>query len=181
MNPISRLRTRARSESGRSATALPFSVYLPSVGESSSPRIDSSVDLPQPDGPAIAMYSPLLISRWMPARACVSTSSVKNTFVTPSRWMSDCADVFIWLLVSAGYQSSGFQLPASSFPLTFELHAIERIELGHVGQDHLVAGAQPFDDLDGVDRGATELDLRRDRLAARLHLEDGHGAVLLTE
>src|SRR5688500_16635984 len=127
MNPISRLRTRARSESGRSATVLPLRTYLPSVGESSRPRIDSSVDLPQPDGPAIAMYSPLLISRWMPARAWVSTSSVKNTLVTPSRWMSDCADVFIWLL------------------LAFKLHAVESIELGHVGENDLVAGLQPLE------------------------------------
>src|SRR3982751_1415941 len=95
MNPISRLRTRARSDSGRSATGLLFKVYFPSVGESSKPRIDSSVDFPQPDGPAMAMYSPLLISRWMPASACVSTSSVKKTFVTPSRWISVGADVFI--------------------------------------------------------------------------------------
>jgi hypothetical protein len=63
MNPISRLRTRARSESGRSATDLPLRMYFPSVGESRRPRIDSNVDFPQPDGPAIAMYSPLLISR----------------------------------------------------------------------------------------------------------------------
>src|SRR6478736_5581300 len=53
MNPISRLRTRARSESGRSATDLPLRMYLPSVGESSKPRIDSSVDLPQPEAPAL--------------------------------------------------------------------------------------------------------------------------------
>ena len=66
MNPISRLRTRARSEAGSSATGRLFSRYCPSVGESSRPRIDSSVDLPQPDGPAIETYSPLAISRWMP-------------------------------------------------------------------------------------------------------------------
>ncbi len=35
-------------------------MYSPSVGESSKPRIDSSVDLPQPDGPAMEMYSPVL-------------------------------------------------------------------------------------------------------------------------
>src|SRR4026208_785703 len=109
MNPISRLRTRARSERGRSATGLLFKVYLPSVGESSRPRIDSSVDLPQPDGPAIAMYSPVLISRWIPASACVSTSSVKKTLVTPSRWISVGADVFIVTPFS--------QLPASSCQL----------------------------------------------------------------
>src|SRR5438270_13575154 len=129
MKPVARLRRRARAESGRSATCLPFRTYRPSVGESSSPRIDRSVDFPQPDGPAIAMYSPLLISRWMPASACVSTSSVKNTLVTPSRWMSDCADVFI-------------MTPS----LAFDLDAIERIELRHVGENHLVARLQPLED-----------------------------------
>ena len=39
---------------------------MPDDGESSRPRIESSVDLPQPDGPAIATYSPFWISRWMP-------------------------------------------------------------------------------------------------------------------
>src|SRR6476620_587381 len=111
MNPISRFRTRARSESGKSATDLPFRMYLPSVGESSRPRIDSSVDLPQPDGPAIAMYSPVLISRWLPASACVSTSSVKNTLVTPSRWISVGADVFIVAPLSQ-LPAPGCQLPA---------------------------------------------------------------------
>src|SRR5688500_15939644 len=163
MNPISRLRTRARSESGSSATDFPLRMYFPSVGESSSPRIESSVDLPQPDGPAIAMYSPLLISRWMPARACVSTSSVKNTFVTPSRWMSDCADVFIWLL------------------LAFKLHAIERIELGHVGQNDLIAGLQALDDLNRVHRGAAKLDLGGVGLTVGRDLENRHGAVFLAE
>ena len=89
MKPISRLRTRARCDIGSSATSWPFSQYLPSDGESSRPRIDSSVDLPQPDGPEMATYSPCLISMWMPERACVSTSSVKNTFLMPSSRMRD--------------------------------------------------------------------------------------------
>ena len=58
MNPISRLRVRARSRIVRLATGLPFSQYSPPVGVSSRPKIDSSVDLPQPDGPAIDTYSP---------------------------------------------------------------------------------------------------------------------------
>ena len=61
----------ARAVAGRS-----FRTYLPSVGVSSRPRIESSVDLPQPDGPAIDTYSPLAISMLMLSRACVSTSSV---------------------------------------------------------------------------------------------------------
>ena len=75
--PISRLRMRARSRGvevlhrpRRSARSCP------AVGESSRPRIESSVDLPQPEGPAMATYSPRSMLRWMPDRAWVSTSSV---------------------------------------------------------------------------------------------------------
>ena len=89
MKPISRLRTRARSEAGRSATGRPFSTYVAArVGVSSSPRIESSVDLPQPDGPAIDTYSPLPISRWTSESACVSTSSVRNTLSTDFSWIT---------------------------------------------------------------------------------------------
>src|SRR3954447_1157101 len=130
MNPISRFRTRARSDSGRSATALPLRVYFPSVGESSSPRIDRSVDLPQPDGPAIAMYSPLLISRWIPASAWVSTSSAKKTLVTPSRWISvgadELGDVFIGAPQS-GKRRGSYQLSAISVQFlvfSFQVSAI---------------------------------------------------------
>ena len=60
MNPICRLRTRARSAAESFATGWPSSPYSPSVGVSSRPRIESSVVLPHPDGPAMATYSPLL-------------------------------------------------------------------------------------------------------------------------
>src|SRR5438128_7004157 len=82
MNPISRFRTRARSLAGRSATAWPFSQYSPLLAESSRPRIDRSVDLPHPDGPAIDTYSPFATSRLTSESACVSTSSVRNTLAT---------------------------------------------------------------------------------------------------
>ena len=45
----------------------------------------SRVDFPQPEGPEIDTYSPLLMSMWMPDSACVSTSSVTKTFITLSR------------------------------------------------------------------------------------------------
>src|ERR1041384_4670535 len=64
-------------------------MYLPSVGVSSTPRIESRVDLPQPEGPAMDTYSPCRMSMWMPERAWVSTSSVRKTLVTPSSLMSD--------------------------------------------------------------------------------------------
>src|SRR2546422_1068870 len=67
------------------STGLSFKTYLPSEGVSSSPRIASSVDFPQPEGPEMDTYSPRWISRWIPASACVSTSSVVNTLVTLSK------------------------------------------------------------------------------------------------
>jgi hypothetical protein len=59
MKPISRLRMRARSARVEPGPAAVERV-LPAVGVSSRPRIESSVDLPQPDGPEIDTYSPLL-------------------------------------------------------------------------------------------------------------------------
>src|SRR5438874_11641554 len=67
----------------RSCTGLPFNSYEPAVGLSSNPTIDNRVDLPHPDGPEIETNSPRWIWRSIPSRACVSTSSVKKTFVSP--------------------------------------------------------------------------------------------------
>src|SRR5437016_5606301 len=89
MNPISRLRTRARSDGGRSATGRPFNEYSPLDGVSRSPKIDNRVDLPQPDGPAIDTYSPRAIARLILSSAWVSTSSVRNTLLTASNLISD--------------------------------------------------------------------------------------------
>jgi hypothetical protein len=51
----------------------------------------SSVDLPQPEGPAMETYSPSRMSRWMSERAWVYTSSVVNTLRMPSSLMRDLA------------------------------------------------------------------------------------------
>ena len=82
MKPISRLRTLARWLAERFSTGSSLRKCSPSDGVSSRPRIDSNVDLPQPDGPEMATYSPGRISRLMLERACVSTSSAKKTFLT---------------------------------------------------------------------------------------------------
>src|SRR4026208_1431349 len=119
MNPTSRLRTRARSERDSAVAGRSFSTYLPSVGVSSRPRIDNSVDLPQPDGPAIDTYSPLLISMLTLSRAWVSTSSVKNTLFTPSRTIS----VSLMCVLS-------------------QSDLVNRVPVGHVRKDHLIAGGQ---------------------------------------
>src|SRR5205814_6455903 len=61
----------------------------PDVGASSSARIDSSVDLPQPDGPETEMYSPRSMSRVTSSSARVSSSaSPLNTLLTPSSRIS---------------------------------------------------------------------------------------------
>src|SRR5438477_5461395 len=169
MNPISRLRTRARSEAGSSATGRPFSRYCPSVGESSKPRMDSSVDLPQPDGPAIDTYSPLSIWRWMPDNACVSTSSVKNTFVTPSSLMSACP-------VSA----ISFSCRAS--PTLFQPDAIVCVVCRHIGQDHLIADLESLQHFDRVDRAPAKLHLHALGVhAVGGHLEEADDALILAE
>ncbi len=74
--PMAWFRIFARWLALRFSTGSPSSRYLPPVGESSSPRIDSSVVLPHPDGPAMDTNSPLSIPRLMLDRAWVSTSSV---------------------------------------------------------------------------------------------------------
>src|SRR5436309_2348975 len=142
MKPISLLRMRARSEKERSATCLPFSQYLPSDGVSSRPRIERSVVLPQPEGPAIETYSPFLISRWMPASACVSTSSVMKTLVTPSRWISEPLPL----------------VPFIVFSLLVQANVVVPVPGGGVREDHLLAGGQAAHHLDGIDRAAAELD-----------------------
>src|SRR5947199_1241427 len=152
MKPISRLRMRARSEKERSATCLLLNRYLPSLGVSSSPRIDSSVVLPQPEGPAIDTYSPLRISMWMPDSAWVSTSSVMNTLTTPSSWISD-SDVAVIVPPNLSRRRSGGRRRA-----LVQSDLLEAILRRGVRQDHLVAGLQSLDDLDGVDRHAADLD-----------------------
>ena len=60
MNPISRLRIRARWLGLRFSTELPLSTYPPPVGVSSNPRMESSVDLPHPEGPIWKRTPPVL-------------------------------------------------------------------------------------------------------------------------
>src|SRR5512134_2464839 len=168
MKPISRLRMRARSESVSDSAGFPLSQYLPSVGESSRPRSESRVDFPQPEGPAIDTYAPWAISRCTPERACVSTSSVKKTFVTPSSLMTGCP----------------FELMRfSPIPLrSLQAHAIVRIPRAHVREDHAIPRLQTLDDLDRVDRALPQLDLDAHGLVAVLvDEEETDEALLLAE
>jgi hypothetical protein len=71
-NPISWFRIRASSSSSRSRISVPRSLYEPLVGVSRQPITFISVDLPDPDGPMTARYSPDRIESETPARACTS-------------------------------------------------------------------------------------------------------------
>src|ERR1700722_2047927 len=163
MKPISRLRTRARSDARSSATGRPFSSYDPCVGVSRSPRIESNVDLPHPDGPAIDTYSPRPMWTLTFDSACVSTSSVEKTLVR-----------------SCSLMTGGGSVPFMS-PLLLKTDAIEGVPRGHVGEDDLIADGQPRDDFHGIDGGPAEFDLRARRPAVRLQLEQPNGALLLPE
>ena len=62
MKPISLLRISASWLSSIWLTCTPFSSYSPEVGVSRQPIRFISVDLPEPDGPMMATYSPRSIS-----------------------------------------------------------------------------------------------------------------------
>src|SRR6185369_7683384 len=172
---------RARSASVRSCTGLPLSTKLPFEGESRSPMMESSVDLPHPEGPAIETYSPFRISRWMPERAWVSTSSVKKTFVTPSSTISGCAVSFIaWFLVSC--ERSRPSVRPDALAPSIQPDAIRAILGRHVRKNHLIPLAEPLDDLDAAHGASSQPD--GDTLRARpsrIETEHAHGALLLAE
>src|SRR5262245_4162815 len=184
MKPISRLRTRARSDGGRSATGRPFSVYSPLDGVSSRPRIESRVDLPQPDGPAIDTYSPRPIVMSIAASAWVSTSSVRKTLLTPSNLISgsmlppvrEDADTPGFRLWPLGFGFDPEPRTSSPEPL-FQPHPLVGIPRRHVGKNHLVARLKARDDFNRVHRTFAELYLDARRFAAsRVHLENADRA-----
>src|SRR5580658_10380803 len=87
-NPISLFRIYASSSSSRSLTRRPASQYFPALGESRHPMRFISVDFPDPEGPMIATYSPLRISRSIPLRACTCSEPISYTFVRVSVLMT---------------------------------------------------------------------------------------------
>src|SRR3972149_8565855 len=80
----------------------------------------------------------------MPDKACVSTSSVKNAFVTPSSLINGSALALMTMSLRE-YQ-----------PILLEPDSIECIPCRCVGQDHLVAFFQPAANLDRIDRRPAE-------------------------
>src|SRR3954447_20336114 len=108
--------------------------------------MESNVDLPQPDGPAIEMYSPFFISMCIPASACVSTSSVKKTFVTPSSRIKGWSDE---LMI---FHSSKVLFRASVYT-----NARFVVPLRRVGKDNPITFFKALENLNRVDGTAAKL------------------------
>src|ERR1035437_6230430 len=167
--------------------------------------MERSVDLPQPEGPAMETYSPCLISMWMPERAWVSTSSVRKTLVTASSLMSNsdmggmrlegrktiqrpsavsvATNATMRARSKAGTSMTVEPLEqAKSFRKSVQFNPVIRVPLRHVGEDDFVAGHEAADDFDGIDGAAAEFDLRAHRvIAVGVELEDTDLALLLAE
>ena len=128
MKPISRLRMRARCGEAQALRPASRSARsAPSVGESSRPRIESSVDLPQPEGPAIETYSPLLDLE-VDVREGVGLDLVGEEDLAHALELGSARRRVI--AHRAPRLSSGGSGRAAS-------------QARHVGQDHLVAHLQP--------------------------------------
>src|SRR5678815_2097693 len=111
--------------------------------------MERRVDFPQPEGPAMETYSPVRMSRWMPERAWVSTSSVRKTLVTPSRWMRVWFPLFIVVLCLCRGDGE-FVRRAESYGLV-QADAIVGVVGAGIGEDDLIAFFQALNDFDGVD------------------------------
>ena len=86
--PMRRLRTSARAVSLMWLTSSPARWYRPAVGTSRQPKMCMSVDLPEPEGPMMATYSPCSIVRLTPRSAATEIDPVRYTLVTRSRSMT---------------------------------------------------------------------------------------------
>src|SRR5450432_2966969 len=71
---------RASSSSSIRETFLEFNQYSPCDGVSRQPIKFISVDLPEPDGPVIAMYSPRFTSNETPCRAWTFSEPIVYVF-----------------------------------------------------------------------------------------------------
>src|SRR5208283_5923259 len=116
----------------------------------------SSVDLPHPEGPAMARYSPFLICRSIWAKAWVSSSSVEKILLTPCILMSV---PFGEVMRTASEQNSLTQPNAVESTLPG----------GHVGENDFVSNLEALEDFDGVDRSLAELDVDAHGLRAVIH------------
>src|SRR6202007_1211598 len=104
---ISLFRIWASSSSSRSLTCRPASQYFPEVGESRQPIRFISVDLPEPEGPMMATYSPLRISTSTPCKACTCSAPISYVLIKPSVRITIPASTRSWRKDSEGVVSVG--------------------------------------------------------------------------
>jgi hypothetical protein len=81
-NPRYESRRPGRADSRLSAISSPSSFTLPLEGESTQPKIDSNVVLPEPLGPARNTNSPGSTKKSMPRRTRVAVSPEPKVLVT---------------------------------------------------------------------------------------------------
>ena len=72
-----RLRTSASAASLMPLTFSPARRYSPELGVSRQPRMCIRVDLPEPDGPMMATYSPAEMDRLTPRSAATAMEPVR--------------------------------------------------------------------------------------------------------
>src|ERR1700737_74588 len=114
----------ASSSSSRSLTSRPASQYLPELGESRHPIRFINVDLPEPDGPMIATYSPRRISRVTPRSACTSSEPIWYVFQRSCVLMANPWSTRSWRNESGETASTGIlQLLEPSNPRKTGMHS----------------------------------------------------------
>ena len=118
-----------------------------------------------PTGRRSRRTRPCRISRWMSDRACVSTSSVKNTFLIPSSAISDSLmgrplvdlrDSCVLGRARDPARTARAKLRSLAAQSSFHPHPLHAVPPGHVGDDHLVARLQTAEHLDRVHRGPAQ-------------------------
>src|SRR4030095_3131185 len=83
MKPSARLRTSPRCAPLRVLSATPSTLTSPAVGVSSPPSRCSSVLLPEPDAPTIAMRSPAFTARSTPFSTGTGAGPLVYVFASP--------------------------------------------------------------------------------------------------
>jgi hypothetical protein len=96
--------------------------------------MESKVVLPEPDGPSITTYSPFLTVKCTSDRACVSSSSVEDTFLIPfkQRTAEFCSS----------FIDGSPKAQSSLRAMLLELHALRRRPGRGIGDDDFVAGGK---------------------------------------
>src|SRR5664279_4532325 len=85
-------RIRDNSQSGRALTSSPSTRMAPEVGRRMQPSMESSVDLPEPDGPVISAIWPLFTVN--------DTESTATKETSPSRYRFDASLASSMTLIS---------------------------------------------------------------------------------